>query len=502
MKFSSSHRRHRQPHEHVVLGAAILFLIFSFQTPLLAQTSCNAAAQQAFDREHWEEVTELLKNQQVNACNNRLAALALFHSNQYDTALPQVQSLLNSLPNDPELNRAALAMLTALGREDDARASATTLHSLGDSDFANLYTARIEQQAGNSDTAESLLRDLLAASDAALAQAAASDLIALLQSQGRYREIPAVASQAYDRNPDSFSAYRFEQYSLENQRALRSFEISAGYRLDYDDNVALYPDDQALFFGNEDQEDFRNVFFGDLWYRRSLGRNLRFFSEVHASQSIHLDYSEYDLTRINVVAGLGGSYARWGWRLPLEYTHDRFDGDAYNNYWAATPGIYFHLPGGLQSHFYGRFREDDYEQSLFPSEDRSGDTSGGGVLLVGALNEQWFVRVFAESDAIDTDGRNWDRDEWRAVAQVEYSPAAAWTLGAGYGYQEADFDNIHDVFLAERHDETSEIFASVTWRFARKWLARAQVTFMDQDSTLPVYTFDRTVISLGVNRDF
>ena len=90
----------------------------------------------------------------------------------------------------------------------------------------------------------------------------------------------------------------------------------------------------------------------------------------------------------------------------------------------------------------------------------------------------------------------------RAVAQVEYSPTPAWTIGAGYGYQEAEFENIHDVFLQQREDETSEAFASLTYRFARRWLIRAQVTFVDQESTLPVYTYDRTVISLGINRDF
>ena len=275
-----------------------------------------------------------------------------------------------------------------------------------------------------------------------------------------------------------------------------------GYRLDYDDNVALYPDDEAFFPGNADEEDFRHVLFGDLWYRKGFGKNLRFFSELHASHSIHQDYSEYDLTRINVVAGLGGSYAHWGWRVPVEYTHDRFDGETYRDTWAATPGFYIHLPGGLQSHFYGRFREDDYDFSPSPSEDRSGETTGAGLLLVGALSDHWFVRIFGESDEIDADGRNWDRDEWRAYAQVEYSPTPAWTLGAGYGYQEAEFENIHDVFLQPREDETSKTFASLTYRFARRWLIRAQVTFVDQESTLPVYTYDRTVISLGVNIDF
>ena len=309
-----------------------------------AQSGCDESAQQSFDRKHWEEVVGKLLNQSGNSCDERLLALSQFHSNQYDTALPPgVQALRASSPNDQALNRAALTMLTALGQSNGAREAASALSASGDSDFANLHLARLAKQDGDSVLAESLLRDLIGAADSGLAQEAGSDLIALLQEQGRYREIPAVANDAYDRDPDSFSAYRFEQYSLDNQRALRSFEISAGYRLDYDDNVALYPDDDLSIPGAADEEDFRHVLFGDLWYRKGLGRHLRFFSEVHASHSIHQDYSEYDLTRVNVVAGLGGSYSRWGWRLPVEYTHSRFDGDNYRDTWAATPG-FLHPP--------------------------------------------------------------------------------------------------------------------------------------------------------------
>ena len=121
---------------------------------------------------------------------------------------------------------------------------------------------------------------------------------------------------------------------------------------------------------------------------------------------------------------------------------------------------------------------------------------------MGTIGERWFLRIVGETDEVDADGDNWDRDEWRAYAMAEFSPAPNWTLGVGYRYQEADFDNLHDVFLQQRRDENSEAFASLNYRFKRRWEIRGQVTFVDQKSTLEVYDFERTVLSLGISYDF
>ncbi len=420
----------------------------------------------------------------------------------FEAALPEVNASLGDAPNDLELNRAALVMDTALGNNAAAEQQAAKLTVLGDDDFANLYRARLSLSSGDPAGAEALLRGLLNARDAVLAQEAADDLIALLQQQGRYGEVAAVAEQALARDPGSFSAYHLKRYAMDDQRALKPLEVSIGYRLEYDDNVALLPDQQGIIFGVSDEEDFRHVLFADVLYRKPLGNHLLFFAEGHGSHSFHHDLDEYDFTRANLVAGLGGSYRNWGWRLPLEYSHDRFDGDAFRDSLMATPGVFVDMWGGLQSYFYMRFSSEDYDRSVSLSEDRSGDTSGGGVLVVGTLGERWSLRVFAELDDVDTDGNNWDRDEWRAQATAEFNLTPDWAIGAGLRYQEADFDNLHDVFLAQRKDETSSAFASLTHWFREHWQIRAQVSYVEQESTLSIYDFDRTVISLGVSYDF
>lgn len=481
---------------------SLLFLLIAQHGVSLAQSECAEEAEQAFERQHWEAVEGLLADRQDNACEQRILALARFHLHDFESALPRVLSLLEKFPDDLDLNRASLVMLTVLMRTEEAHRQVARLQSMGDSDFASLYQARLLVQEGDAEGAEALLHDLLEAPDAALAQEAAEQLIVLLQGSARYREVPPIAGQALARDPESFRAYWFEQFTLENQRALRPYDISLGYRIDYDDNVALLPDQQGLIFGNPDEDDYRHVLFADLLYRRVLNRHLMLFAEGHFSHSAHQDLSEFDFTRVNLLAGLGGSSSGWGWRVPVEFGHDRFDGSSFRDTWAVTPGAYLNVWGGLASHLYLRYRSEDYERSVSLSEDRSGETVGGGVLLAGKLGERWFLRLFAEADDVDADGRNWDREEWRVHTQAEFSPVPSWSIGAGFQYQEADFDEVHDVFLVRRSDETSQAFASLSYWFRERWQLRAQVTFAEQQSNLQIYDYDRTVVSLGISRDF
>ena len=431
-----------------------------------------------------------------------MLVLAQFQVYDFDAAMPGIEALLGQVPEDIELRRAALAMAVATDQRTVALARAAELEALGDREYAALYQGRLAERSGEADSAESHYRQALASRDAALAQQAADHLINLLQEAGRHDEVREVARTAVSRDPASFDAYRFEQYLAEEPGSVHGFAASVGYRLDHDDNVALLPDAQGFFFGVPDEEDFRHVLFADLAWNRPLGTHLTLFTEGHFSHSIHHDLDQYDFTRANVLVGLGGDHRAWGWRLPAEYTHDRFDGDAFRDSVFVTPGIYFNLWQGLQAHVYFRYQSSDYDRSVSLAEDRSGDAEGGGVLLLGTLGERWFVRVYAEMDEFDTDGANWDRDEWRAQARLEFSLAPGWTLGAGALYQEAEFDNLHSIFLAPREDETSQGFVSLEHNFRERWNFRAQVSYVEQESTLPLYDYDRTVISLGVSYDF
>jgi len=481
---------------------SVLPILLLFCNVSLAQSDGTDQAQQAFERQHWEEVETQLADHQANSREQRMLALARFQLQNFDLALPGVKSVLGEFPDDLDLNRALLVMLVGLDQNEQARQHLAQLESLGDTDFANFYRARMLAQEGDVGTAETLLRSLLDAPDADLAQQAADALIELLQNAGRHREIHPVAEQALARDPDSFSAYRFEQYTRLDQSASRSYDVSVGYRLEYDDNVALLPGQQGLIFGNPDEEDFRHVLFADLLYRRALVGGLNLFAEGHFSHSIHQDLSEFDFTRLNFLAGLGGSHSTWGWRVPVEFSHDRFDGNSFRDTWSVTPGAYLRVSTGLHTHLYLRFRSEDYERSVSVSEDRSGETTGVGLLLVGTMGDRWRLRVFAESDDIDADGRNWKREEWRVHAFAEFSPAPDWSIGAGFRYQEADFDEIHDVFLLQRKDETSQVFASLSHRFREHWQFRVQLAVVEQQSSLQTYEYERTVLNVGFSRDF
>ena len=64
------------------------------------------------------------------------------------------------------------------------------------------------------------------------------------------------------------------------------------------------------------------------------------------------------------------------------------------------------------------------------------------------------------------------------------------------------FSENHDVFLLQRKDETSQVFASLSHRFREHWQFRAQLAVVDQESSLQTYEYERTVLNVGFSRDF
>ncbi len=483
-----------------------LLLVISLALGGVAGLSAAGAAtleeaQQAYQAQHWEEAARILQQLTLDEDGAILLALALYRQQDFDAALPRIQEALQTAPDHLDLNRAQAEILIADRQWDQARNAIGKLQDLGAADEAAFHLARIDAAEGNIRSAEAGYRRLLTAADPALAQRAGAELVEMLQVAGNHRQAYRYAAQSSARDPDSFLSHRFEKIRPGSTEPARPLRYGYGYRVEYDDNVALLPDN-FFVFGNTDDDDIRHVLHGDLIYRKPLGQHFSFFAEGHLSQSIHHDNSRFNLTRASAVAGVGQSWQRWGWRLPLEYRHDRFDGDAFSSTAVVTPGIYLKLAGELFLHFYGRYEDHDFDQVITTFDDRSGDTEAYGVLLSGRISPRWGLRSFVEHNDIDTDGSNWVREELRAYAFADYQLSPAWRIGFGARYVDADFDNLIVPFIQSRDDEGWDYYASINYRFRNQWRVRAQLTVVDHDSTLPLYEYDRNVLSFGISRDF
>ena len=425
-----------------------------------------------------------------------MLALSYFHLLDFDRALPTLRESLLISPDDIELNSALLEVLLAKRMYPEATSVAEHLENLGASDLAMFGKARIELVQGDRKLAKDQLRDLVNQGNLEVATRAADLLIEALYEDEQFDQAYKVAQTAIQRYPDSELAFRFS-WIRPPPPSGPGFSADLGYRIEYDDNVT-FPDEALA----SNKEDFRHVLMADLLYDRPFGNDWAFYAQGHFLQSFYHDLDEFNQTRIAGAAAIGQTHRKIGWRFPLEVGHDRIDGDSFRTSLIARPGFYIQFGNSFFSHFYARLQSDDYDLFLFPEEDRSGDVSGAGVLVVGQVSPRFHLRTYIEFNRYDTDGSYWERDEFVAFAFGEFEFIPNWIAGVAFRYQDEDYDNARPIFAERQHDESKELYLTLNHDFAEKWRWRGQISLIDHQSNIPIFDYDRNVYSFSIIRDF
>jgi tetratricopeptide (TPR) repeat protein len=456
------------------------------------RAQASDAATEAYLQGHWSLAVQLLEPLKSTPGAQRMLALAYYHDQDFDLARPALERALADAPDDVELNDALLEVLLADRDHPRALAVADRLDALGGTDEAAFGRARIHLAEGERDVAIRMLHGLVAGAEPPLAIRAADVLIEVLYEEHLFGEAYDVAQLALDRDPDSPLAYRFSRIRPDPVTG-RLFSVDLAYRFEYDDNVT-FPDEEFA----TGEEDYRHVLMADLLYRRPLGGGWLIYGQGHAMQSLHNEFDRFDRTRLKGSAGLGFQGQRLGWRFPLEFAHDRLDGDSFRTTVAALPGVSLEFAQGYLGHLYVRLQKDDYADPVLADEDRSGDVTGAGLLLAGQVTPRLQLRSYVEFNRYDTDGSYWERDETVAFIYGEFEFTADWTAGLAFRYQDQDFDNARPVFAERQQDESQELYLNLTHRFSENWRFRGQVSLIDHASNIPIFDYDRSVYSISV----
>ena len=475
--------------------------------------------EQAFGQHHWSTTIALLGGRCETQEASRMLAISYFEIQDYQNSMRCIEQALKVESNDIELNKVKMEIMVER-QSPGADKQVNKLKALASCDQSDSDTCHLASFDGwrinlrecevDSDLPCQISAELRKKAKeelgifiddeevkVALRLRAASALIEALLTDGELGAAYQVAEKARKYiHPDPENAIRFEPFIPETQANSR-FKYDLGYRYEYDDNVT-FPDE--LFATG--QGDSRHVVMADVLYERPLVRDWSFYASGNFLQSFYHDLNEFDRTYIAGSVAIGHMGQKTGWRIPLELTHIRLDGDTFRNSIAVLPGFYIQFGKDFLSHFYARFQRDDYEWLEGTAEDRSGDVAGGGVLLTGRATSRLQVRSYLEYNRYDADGIYWARDEIVAFVHGEFELTSRWQTAFAFRYKREDYDNVRPVFADRQLDKSKEIFLNVTHKFAKNWWWRAQVSLIDHESNIGVFNYNRNIYSIAVTRDF
>ncbi len=83
-------------------------------------------------------------------------------------------------------------------------------------------------------------------------------------------------------------------------------------------------------------------------------------------------------------------------------------------------------------------------------------------------------------------------------ADYRYQPSDGWGFEAGIAFRSSDYDDL----ATPRTEDLTTLSAAITRTVADVWLFALQYQYSENDSSDPLFSYDRNVITLGVLRTF
>lgn len=471
---------------------------FSLLAPALAADSLAAL----YARGEYLEVVRQGSASSVPADQKRYLGLSLFQLQRYAKAAPYLKTALAAEPGNARLRRALAQSLFENGEMPAALEVLQPLLTDGDID-AMILAGQIHLAQEEIAQARSLFeRALRSTTDPHKLQQINLGLAPIYRTQGDRTVLTDIDSRMSEIDSGNPAVKDFADIVPQERtdRAVRPYQLAAGYRLEYDSNVGAFPDDSSSGGMPSDESDWRNVLFLDALGHIPLGQGFTLYGEAHLRGGVHVSESEYDYFDQTWVASLGWSSDQgYGFRLPVEYSHLNMDNDISRSRWAVSPGFVWDAGPDISAYFYARFESLDYDGLSSIPEDRSGDADRYGVSIVWTPNNgRTSVRGILEFGSDDTNGENWQRDVQHYYVRADHRLNEQWSIDGGIEYYDYDFDNEHDVFLTTRKDDFLSFFASLNYQLSRDWKLTLSGVNIKSGSNIELYDYDRYVISSGV----
>lgn len=473
----------------------LLFFCFSISTATanslrLAIENYNAGK---FD----EAIAILTKEDPEKMIVNNYLGLAFYNIAEYGKALPYLQRSYNANEEDKETYTALLNSFINL----DMIQEAEKLLEIFSESAQNEPSAWLA--AGKTYIALGRMNDAKKAFKKALELEPTSEanwyLTRLYNAEGEYDKASSITMTIKQDPEYSFEASRLENLK-DSEKAKKSIlEAAAGYRFEYDSNVILEPDDAAMSNPYDSKSDFRHVVTADITGRKNLWNNFSLFGEAHLYNNWYHQLSEFAIFRQNYLGGIGWSGENYGIRLPYEYIDILRDWTRYFQSNTVSPGAYLTF---YDITLYGflRYRNSNFDEEARPSEDRDNDFYGGGLMVLLPFHQKHgLLRVLTDAGKVNSDGKNWERDEIRVYTNLSYDFDPGIGVGIGFIWDKQDYKNVHDIFFIERDDDAFTFFGSISYHITKSWEAIIQGSFVNWNSNIDVYEYNRGIVSFGLN---
>lgn len=262
------------------------------------------------------------------------------------------------------------------------------------------------------------------------------------------------------------------------------------------------------------REDFYISLGGGLAYTAPIKPDMKFIANLDARQRSYLAENDFDTTLLTAQGGVQWKQEQHTWKAILQAQSSWQEGASTSN---PKPSLDRNLLGAVVDWRYQLSAYDQAGLSLQIAQVRYPDTSysnnnqftlSGNWLhmMEGTLRPLLFSNVYyTHEDATQklANGTDYSRaiSGLRVGGQISLSGELdAFGL---IGYQLRRDDDVGARANNIRgEDQLTDLTLGLNWKWRKDWSLTPRVTFMHNESNIPLYSFDRTDLSVMLRRDF
>ncbi len=477
--------------------------------PVTAQTNDFGSAIAEYNADNYEEALDILlaNNETTRSIDETiLLGLSYFNLLNFSDALSHLEIALNATATNRQLEiDGNLALIEIYLAKSELEKASHLLHRVKIKH--PIHRAQKNFLKGELSLAENRQKDAIyhyskaKEQNPSLIPAANFKISQAYVQNHQLSKAKNLLSQTLKLYPDRFESGQL-RHSLKEIKRLEKhrFVAQLGYRIEYDSNVALYPDDDTITPRNfsSGKQDFRNTFTADTIFKKNLGTNWRLHSEGHFYQSLLPDLENYNETRFTFATSPTYNKNNWKIHLPLEWSYAKRRQNNNERTVGVLPGITYTLNNGINLHPYLNYQMISFDTPSIENEDRSGNFIGTGLLaLLPFDSRQGLIRVLVQYGNNNTKGSNWDNTETNFTSQFHYAIWPEIFANISYQYLNSAYKNLHPLELLKRRDSAHLVMAKLELKFWKNWAVYGQATYVENNSSIAIYDNSRRVVSVG-----
>lgn len=464
-----------------------------------------------FRHENYDEALEIFKKLRESDPNSCLAAyylgLTYKRVENYTEAKAHLEASLNMTP---KIKRALIELIDLLYRLDETEEAKNWIKVAQDEGVRPAQAAFLKGlillKAAEYENAIKAFEDAKSL-DVQLTQSADYQIGIAYMRLSKFEDAKGIFENIVSLDPHADIAEYASAYIDAIERKLKRekpLNLSLRFAFEYDSNVLLKPSDTALVTQITDEDDTRQIydFKGDYTFR-APDNPLTLKTGYALRISKQNDFGRYDTIINNFTVQPNISFDNILMTFPVNYSHTIVDEKNYLSA-VALGNINNILLGKSQmAQLGGIYKYKDYLRPPYGDEDRTGnELIGTGGLFYFFANNKGFLNLRYSFNKDWTEGSNWEYcgNKISAGILIPFWKIFKFNLQGEAFLQH--FDNTHTVYDKKRKDQSYSVSSLLSCELIENTELQVQYTYVNNQSNLNIYEYDRHVISGAVQYKF